>query len=186
MVAFFTAYALLLAGGEGGFMHFYQEYLNIPGFELWKFLNLAIFIAGMVYLLKTPLSAAFKAKRDEIRAELIKAEAEKQAALTKLTVAEGKLAQLESEKTQILQRSKDEAAAEIKRDDENSHIEIERLRRQAEIELTRLSTQTRAELRRFSAEESVRLAEQKLRSIIDGEKDARLVKASINEIGGLN
>ena len=140
----------------------------------------------MVYLLKTPLSDAFKAKRDEIRSELIKAEAEKQAALTKRTAAEAKLAQLENEKAQILQKSKDEVAAEIKRDNENSEIEIARLRRQSEIEINRLSVQTRAELRRFSAEESVRLAEQKLRSMIDGEKDARLVKASINEIGGLN
>jgi len=41
-------------------------------------------------------------------------------------------------------------------------------------------------LRRFSAEEIIRLAEEKLRAQIDGDKDARLVKASISEIGGLN
>jgi F0F1-type ATP synthase membrane subunit b/b' len=186
MVVFFTAFIFLLAGGEGGFMHFYEEYLNIPGFELWKFLNLAIFIGLMIYVLKTPLGDAFKAKREEIRAELIKAEAEKQTALTKLTAAEGKLAQLENEKANILQRAKDEYIAEIKRDDENSNIEIERLRRQSEVELTRLTAQSRAALRRFSAEESIRLAEEKLRSMIDGEKDARLVKAGIEEIGGLN
>jgi F-type H+-transporting ATPase subunit b len=188
MVAVFTAFVFFLSGSGGGsgFMHFYDEWLNIPGFEAWKFINLAIFLAIMIYLAKKPLSDAFKAKREEIRADLIKAEAEKQAALAKLTAAEGKLAQAENEKAQILQRAKDEAAAEIKRDNENSNIEIERLRRQSEIELARLTGQSRAELRRFSAEESVRLAEEKLRSMIDSENDARLVKASINEIGGLN
>src|SRR5688572_6019134 len=110
-------YALLLAasGGESGFTHFYNQYFNIPGFELWKFINLAIFIAIGVYFGKKALGPKFIAKRDEIRAELIKAEAEKQAALTKLTAAEAKLAQLETEKENILRRAKDEAAAEKKR-----------------------------------------------------------------------
>ena len=65
-------------------------------------------------------------------------------------------------------------------------LEVERLRQQTEAELTRLANQSRAELRRFSAEESIRLAEEKLRAQIDGGVDARLVKASIQEIGGLN
>ena len=38
----------------------------------------------------------------------------------------------------------------------------------------------------YSAEESIRLAEAKLRSQINGESDAVLVKANIAEIGGLN
>ncbi len=173
-------------GAAGGFMRFYEDYFNIPGFEAWKFLNLAIFIAGMVYLLRTPLSDAFKAKRDQIRAELIKAEEEKQAALVKLTTAEAKLAQLEVEKTNIIQKAKDEAAAEKARLAEQMRIEADRLRQQTEGDLTRLGKQAHAELRRFSAEESIRLAEAKLRAQIDGEKDIRLVKASIQEIGGLN
>ena len=177
---------LLAAGSEGAFSRFYDEYLNIPGFEAWKFFNLAIFIAVMIYLLKKPLSAAFKAKRDEIRAELIKAEEEKQAALAKLTATEAKLAQLETEKANILQKAKDEAAFEKVRLAEHTKIEIERLRQQSQAELARLASQSRVELRRFSAEESIRLAEEKLRSQIDGSKDAILVKASIREIGGLN
>jgi F0F1-type ATP synthase membrane subunit b/b' len=182
MIGFLTSF--LLAGG--GFTRFYEEWLDIPGFEAWKFVNLAIFIALLVWLGKKHLSPAFKAKREEIRAELIKAEEEKQAALAKLTAAEGKLAQLETEKAKILQKAKDEAAAEKRRVAEATNAEIERLRQQVEADLGRLSSQSRSELRRFSAEESIRLAEQKLRAQIDGEKDARLVKASIQEIGGLN
>lgn len=189
MFAFFNTFILLFAAGggaSGGFMRFYEDYLNIPGFEAWKFLNLAVFIAVMVYLLKKPLSDAFKTKREEIRAELIKAEEEKQAALAKLTAAEAKLAQLETEKATIIQKAKDEAAAEKNRLAEQTKIEAERLRQQTEGDLSRLGKQTQAELRRFSAEESIRLAEEKLRVQIDGEKDVRLVKASIQEIGGLN
>ena len=171
---------------ESGFKRFYEDWLNIPGFEVWKFLNLAVFVAVMVYLLKKPLTDAFKAKREAIRAELIKAEQEKQAALAKLTAAEAKLAQLETEKNTVLQKAKDEAAAEKKRVAAETRHDVERLREQTESELARLSHQTRAELRRFSAEESIRLATEKLRLQIDGKEDSRLVKAGIQEIGGLN
>ncbi len=188
MLVFFYKLALFFAssGSESGFTHFYNEYLNIPGFEAWKFINLAIFIAIGVYLLKKPLSDAFKAKRDGIRAELIKAEEEKQAALAKLTIAEGKLSQLETEKANVLQKAKDEAAAEKNRLDEQTSLDAKRLRQQSEGELARIGSQSRVELRRFSAVESIRLAEEKLRAQIDGDKDARLVKANIQEIGGLN
>jgi len=188
MLSFFTGFVFLLAGSSsgGGFMHFYNEYFNIPGFELWKFINLGVFLAIMIYLVKMPLSNAFKAKREEIRSEIIKAEAEKQAALEKLKSVEAKLSQLEAEKAAVLQKAKAESEAEKKRVAENTENEIERLRHQSQSELARLSGQSRAELKRFSAEESIRLAEEKLRSMIDSENDARLVRAGINEIGGLN
>ena len=187
MFAFFSNFIFLFAeGGESGFTRFYNEYLNIPGFEAWKFFNLAVFIAIMAYLVKKPLSEAFKAKREEIRSELIKAEEEKQDALAKLTAIEARLTQLETEKDNILQKAKDEAAFEKKRLAESTKIEIERLRQQTEAELARLGNQSRFELRRLSAEKSIGLAEQKLRAQIDGATDAKLIKGSISEIGGLN
>ncbi len=178
--------AFFAGGGWEAFKHFYDEWFNIPGFEAWKFLNLAIFIGLFIYVAKKPLSEAFKTKREQIRSELIKAEEEKQAALAKLTAAEAKLAQLETEKENILKKAKDEAAFEKKRVADHTKAEIERIRQQTEAELNRISKQSRAELRRFSAEESIRIAEEKLREKIDGTADARLVKASIQEIGGLN
>ena len=82
MFAIIRATFLLFAeagrgAAAGGFTQFYNDYLNIPGFEVWKFLNLAIFIAILVYLLRKPLSEKFKAQRDAIRADLIRAEEEK-------------------------------------------------------------------------------------------------------------
>ena len=189
MFALLINFGLFLSastGGESKFLHFYNDYLNIPGFEAWKFFNLAIFIAGLIYFLRKPVSEGFKAKREQIRAELIKAEEEKQGALAKLTATEAKLSQLEAEKEKVLQKARDEAAVEKKRLADQTKLEIERLQQQTESDLARLSKQSYAELRRFSAEESIRLAEEKLRAQIDGEKDARLVKASIKEIGGLN
>ena len=191
MFAFFFAVIFLFAessGGAagGGFTAFYNKYLNYPGFEAWKFINLAIFVAALVYVLKKPLSAAFKAKRDAIRAELIKAEQEKQAALAELTTVEAKLAALENEKTAVLKHAREEAEAEKANILKQTEFEVAKMREQAESEINRLVQQVKAELRRFSADESVRLAEEKLRGKINPENDAVLVKAGIQEIGGLN
>ena len=190
MLAFFYNFLILLAasGGEtgGGFMDFYNKYLNYPGLEAWKFVNLAIFVAVLAYLLRKPLGEAFKARREAIRAELIRAEEERKAALAKLTSAEARLASLDNERQLVLNKAKTEADAEKARILEQTEIEIAKLREQTAGEVDRLAQQTRVELRRFSAEESVRRAEEKLRSQIDANADANLVKSGIQAIGGLS
>jgi len=189
MFAFFNNLLLLAAEGAnasgGGFTEFYENYLNFSGFEVWKFINLAIFVAIMIYVLKKPLSEAFKAKREAIRSELIKAEEEKQAALAQLTSAEAKLVSLNTEKAEVLKRAQAEAEEEKANIATATESEIAKLRAQAEGEINRLAQQAKAELRRFSAEESVRLAEEKLRGKISADNDAVLVKSGIQAIGGL-
>lgn len=189
MLVFLFNYVVLFAApsaGGGGFTDFYNHYLNFPGFEAWRFFNLAIFVGVMIYILKKPLSNAFKTKRETIRAELIKAEEEKQAALAQLTATEAKVAQLDAEAQKIRARAEQEAAAEKSRIVEQTNFEINKLREQANSEVARQSQMVRSELRRFSAEESIRLAEEKIKAEINPEKDARLVKANIQSIGGLN
>lgn len=190
MFAFFYSFLIILAaaGGEGGggYMDFYNKYLNYPGLEFWKFLNLAIFIAILAYVLKKPLGEAFKARREAIRAELIRAEEERKAALAKLTSAEARLASLDNERQLVLNRAKAEADAEKARILEQTELEIAKLREQTEGEAARLAQQTKVELRRFSAEESIRRAEEKLRSKIDANADAGLVRSGIEAIGGLS
>lgn len=195
MLAFLFSSFLLLAAGAtskagdsawGSFVHFWNTYLNYPGFEAWRFFNLAVFVAIMVYLLKKPLSQAFKAKREAIRAELIRAEEEKQAALTQLTAAEAKLIRLDTEAELVREQAVREADAEKRRIAEETLEDIAKMRRAAESEVERLSQQVKFDLRRFSAEESIRLAEEKIKSQMNQERDARLVKANIQAIGGLS
>ncbi|MDQ3714387.1 MAG: ATP synthase F0 subunit B [Acidobacteriota bacterium] len=194
MLAFVFNFLLLAAevggahgeSGAGGFMDFYNHYLNFPGFEAWRFFNLAIFVGAMIYLLKKPLTEAFKAKRETIRAELIKAEEERQAALAQLTATEAKFARLDMEAQAVRQRAEAEADAEKSRIQEQTKFEISKLREQAAGEIERKSKLARLELRRLTAEESIRLAEEKIKREINAEKDAQLVRASIQSIGGLN
>ena len=147
---------------------------------------MAVFAAIMLYLLKKPLTEAFKVRRETIRAELIKAEEEKQAALAQLTATEAKLARLDAEKSDVLERARREAEAEKLRILQQTEEETNKLREQAASEIERKSKLVQIRLRRFSAEESIRLAEEKIRREINAEKDARLVRQSIESIGGLS
>jgi F-type H+-transporting ATPase subunit b len=196
MTAFLFSFVLFFAASSGGgadpnsgwgkFLHFWNTYANYPGFEAWKFLNLAIFIAIMVYILKKPLSEKFKAKREAIRADLIRAEEQRQAALAQLTSTEAKLATLDVESANVLENAKREAEAEKERILRETESEIGKMREQAASEIERSAKQIKNELRRFSAQESIRLAEEKIKAEINAEKDARLVKNNIQAIGGLN
>ena len=87
MLALVSSFIFLLAEGGGSSTNtweevraFWDHYLNYPGFELWKFINLFLFVAIMVYLVRKPLSDAFKAKFGAEPAE---------AALTSLQTADG-------------------------------------------------------------------------------------------------
>jgi F-type H+-transporting ATPase subunit b len=196
MFAFLFSFVILLSesahsagtGNSGGwlaaFNHFWETYFNNPGFPLWKFINLAIFAGGLGYLLKKPLTESFKAKRELIRAELIKAEEDKKAAMAKLTEIESKTAQLESEKDRIILTSQIEADNERRRIAEQTESDIAKIRGQAEAEIARTKNVAQNQLRKFSAEESIRLAEQILREKLGASSDADLVRVGINNLGG--
>ena len=197
MLVFLSNLILLFAESGGGaavdpnsnwgkFLEFWNTYLNYPGFEAWRFINLAIFVGILIYILKKPLTDAFKAKREAIRAELIKAEEERQAALGQLADVEAKLENLDSEKNQVIEDAKSEAEAEKIRLAEEAENDSRRIRGQAESEITRKSQQVRLQLKRYSAEESIRRAEEKIKAAMNEQKDADLVKANVQSIGGMN
>ena len=186
LLGFFLFLAEGSGGSGGGFREFWNTYFNYPGFELWKFINLGLFIAILVYLVKKPLSEAFKAKRDVIRAELIRAEEEKQAALAQLTSVEARLVSVDSEKSAILKNAREEVEYEKRRLAEQGAAEAVKLKAQAEGEAARLGAVARIQLRRFAVNESLRMAEEKLRSSVDANTDGRLIKSGIQSIGELN
>jgi F-type H+-transporting ATPase subunit b len=175
---------LIFAEAESATGGFWNTYMNYPGFQAWKFINLAIFIGLIVYLLKKPLSETFKAKREQIRAELIKAEEDKKAALVKLTEMEAKLARLDEEKGKVLLRAKEEATAEERRIAEETEREVNKIREQANNEIIRTATLAKQNLRKLSAEETVRLAEEMIKQKLGTANDADLVKAGIESLGG--
>jgi len=158
---------------------------DYPGFELWKFVNLFIFVGALVYVLvrKAKLGEAFKTRREGIQAELNKARIERDAALAKLKEVEERLAGLNAETATIKEKSEREAAAERERIAQSTEAEITKLSAQAQRDIENAGKAAKHELRRFTAEQSVRLAEEMIKRDMRPEDDVRLINRNIEEMG---
>jgi len=172
----FTLFAL--AGGE---THWY----NYPGWEVWRFLNLLLFVGLLVFLLRRPIGASLTARRDTIRRELMRAQEERRAALAKLEEVEARLARLDAEVETVRAQAKREAEAERESITRATAEETRRLREQAQREIESAGKVARQDLRRYAAEQSVRLAEDLIRRDIGAEDDTRLMNDYIGELGGI-
>lgn len=159
-------------------------WLNYPGLEAWKFLNLFIFVIALTYFLRRPLTEAFRARRATIRRDLMRAQEEKNAALAKLEEVEARLARLDEEVTSIRAQSTREAADERERIRLATEAEVQKLREQARREIESAGKAARYELREFAAEQSVSLAEKIIRQDMRPEDDTRLINLEIEELGG--
>ena len=161
-----------------------ERWWDYPGAELWKFVNLGIFVLLLVFVLRRRLASAFQDRREGIQRELALAQQERDEAVAKLKEVEERLATLNAEVARIQEQSKLEAAEERERIARQTEAEIARLGEQAQREIENAGKTAKHELRRFAAEQSVRLAEDLIRREIRPEDDARLIRRNIEELGG--
>ena len=160
-----------------------QPWWDYPGLELWKFFNLFLFAAVMIYLLKRPLTDAFRSRREGIRRELLKAREERDEAVRKLGEVQARLERLDAEVAAIQDQARSEAQAERERIARETEQDILKLREQAQREILGAGKVARHELRRFAAQQSVKLAEEIVRREIRSEGDARLIELNVEQLG---
>jgi F-type H+-transporting ATPase subunit b len=167
---------LLLISGE------WMEWFNYPGLEIWKFLNLAIFTAAAIYLLRRPISAALASRRDAIRQELLTAQTEREQALARVAEAEDLLSRVDEHASAIHKQAQNEAKTEKERLAAATASEIEKLKQQAHRELELAEKLARKELRQFLAQRSVELARETVRGQMRPEDDTLLIKENIGDL----
>jgi len=167
---------LLLASGE------WMEWFNYPGLELWKFLNLAIFTAAAIYVLRRPISQALLSRRESIQQEIVAAQTERERALAQVAEADALLSKLDNDVLAVQEQARKEAEAERQRLATSTAREIEKLKQQASREIETADKVARKELRQFLAKRSVELARESVRSQMRPEDDTLLIKESIGEL----
>jgi len=160
------------------------SWLNYPGLELWKFINLAIFLGVAIFILRRRLREALVARREGIKAELLQAQKERDEALARLAEAEALLAHLNSDIAALKEQSLAEAELERERLRLATDKELEKLKQQAQREIETAAKIAKQELRRFLANRSIELAKESVLLEIRPEDDARLIGASIAELRG--
>lgn len=160
---------------------------NYPGFELWKFVNLGIFIIGGLILHRVfgqPIREALRARKQSIKAELIRARAERDSALQQLAEVEERLSGLNAEVEAIRERSKVEAEAERERIRQATELELTKLRDSAKRDIESAGKIAVTELRQFAAKQSLKLAESLIRKDIRPDDEERLIRLRIEGLGG--
>ncbi len=158
------------------------SWFNYPGLEVWKFINLGIFVAFGVYLLRRRISEALGARREAIRQELIQAQEQKARALAKIAEADSLLSRLDTDVRTVQEQSRKEAESERQRVAAAASREIEKLKQQAEREMDTAAKVARKSLRQFLAQKSIEFARQRVRGEIGPEADRRLIEDSIGEL----
>jgi len=159
--------------------------LNYPGLELWKFINLAIFVGAGIYILRKPIAAALAARGETIRKQIKQAEEEKKAAEENLAEADAQLAHLDADVQALRQQAEKEAALEGERLAAAGENEIEKLKIQADRELETTRKVAKKELRQFLAQRSLDLAKATVVSRLNPDEDVRLIKERVAELGRL-
>jgi F-type H+-transporting ATPase subunit b len=170
---------LLLAGSSTGWA---ETWLNYPGLEGWKFINLAVFITAGIIILRRPLRDALVARQERIRLQLAEAEKERDAAQARLTEAEAMVARIDTDVATLRAQAKNEAQMERRRLSEATDKEIEKMRTQAEREIETAGKVARKELQKFLAHRSVELAREAVRTQIRPDDDSRLIQEGIGQL----
>jgi len=163
-----------------------DSWVNYPGLELWKFVNLLVFIVCALYLHRRfgrPIREALRSRSEGIRSELERAREERDRALAKLAEVDGRLANLDADVARVNEKARIEADAEKQRISLATDAEITKIREQAKREIESAGKAARHELRRFAAQESVRLAEEILERELGPDDDARLTNLNLEELG---
>jgi len=167
---------IILAFAEG------TSWFNYPGLELWKFLNLAIFLAFAIYIMRRRISEALGTRREAIKQELVQAQEQKARAVAKLEEADSLLSRLDADVRAVAEQSRNEAEAERQRVAAAAAREIEKLKQQSEREVDTAVKVARKSLRQFLAQKSIEFARQRVRGQISPDADRRLIEDGIGEL----
>ena len=157
------------------------DYLNYPGLEIWKFADLAIFLAVAIFILKKPISGALATRRESIRKQILEAQHERDRAAQELSEVETKLVRLDLEVESIKSQAREEAELERKRQTAAAEQEMQRLRTQADRELELAHKTARRELQKFLASRSIEVAREAVSSQLRPEDDVRLIRDRVRE-----
>lgn len=159
-----------------------MDWFNYPGLELWKFLNLAIFLVAAVYVLRKPINQALLSRREAIQQELVTAQQERDRAHARVAEADSLLSRLDDDVRAVDEQAQQEAKSERQRIATSTERELEKLKQQAQREVETAGKLARKELRQFLAEKSVQMARESIRTRMRPEDDAALISESISEL----
>jgi len=172
----FGAFPLSLAQSETG--EHAATFLGLP-LWLWQLVNLALFLAVMLYFVARPLAAMFRKRQLEVEERLKEAKALRAEAARLETQVRERMVRLDQEIAEIRARGSAEGEAEREALSQRAAREAERVRLEAEEEIGRRLADAKQELRRTAADLTAVAAREMLAAQIDDQDRRRLLEESV-------
>jgi F-type H+-transporting ATPase subunit b len=165
------------AGGGGG------HHEGIDWKELgFAFFNFAVFLGGLVFLLRKPLREFLTARRNTLKDSLDEASRLRAEAEARIRELEAKLANLDAEREQILAYYRQEGELEKARLTEAARRNAEALWREQKLLLDQEARELRRELRRRAVDAAMTLAERTVREELSAQDQQRLADEYIENL----
>jgi F-type H+-transporting ATPase subunit b len=152
--------------------------------ELFKWINFAIVAGALIWLFGKYLPPKFRSSADAISTAITSATATKAEADRQLRDAEGKLARLEQEVTQLRAAAQREAAAEAERIRNVTHSDAQKIGVAAKAEIEAAERAARLELKAIAAHLAVDGAESLLAKQLTPQVQESLVAAFVKGLEG--
>jgi F-type H+-transporting ATPase subunit b len=168
----------LLAAEEGGGP---ERFLGLP-VELWKAVNLLLFLGVLVYFLGKPFNNYFRKRREDLDEQLDKARADREQALSLAAEMRSRLSRLESEVAEVRRRGAEDGEAEKAAQIAAAEKEAESLLRSASEEIERRLASAKQELARAASDLAALRAKEILSATITDEDRRRMLEDSVGKI----
>jgi len=152
--------------------------------DLWRVVNLLVFVAILVYILRNKIGIGklFDNRASSIRQQLEQAKRDKHEAEQRLAGLEARLEKLDSEVADIKAEAERDATRESERLREMAGADAEKVRQMARREIEGAMKAARTELRTFVAEKSVELAETIIRREITPQDNSRMLTKYVEDL----
>ncbi|MBI3406234.1 MAG: ATP synthase F0 subunit B [Acidobacteria bacterium] len=177
MVLLLCICAPLRAAEEGGGK---EDLVGSPIGWTVKWINFAILVGGMWYLLKDSAPQFFRNRATAIGASIADAATVKEEAERRLREAEEKIGRLDQERAELSAVAKHEAAGESVRIRNAAREEGEKIQRAAKMELEAAERAARMELKALAAKLAADRAEEMLYQQVTADVETRLVKGFVD------
>jgi len=152
---------------------------------VWRWVNFAILVVGLGYLISKAAPAYFRARQEEIHDALAQASKEIKDADAKAATLAMRLAGIQKEVENMRSTARAEMATEGERIRAETERHLKRIQEQTTQEIALMGRAARHELRKYSAGLALNLAEQRIRARITPAAQASLVDGFVRDLRGL-
>jgi len=161
--------------------HAPRTYLGIPAW-IWKTVNMIAFLGLLIYLVKGPVGAMFRDRRETIKRDLAEAKARREKSDQLAGDIQKRLSQIEEEVLSIRRRSEEEGKRQRQELIEAAEAEGQKILAAARGEVDSRLRQARRELTEYAGELAAKRAEELLSKSLSQDDRKKIFSDSVKQL----